>query len=127
MREQQKFIGTLTTSRPLTHEEINEYNKVGSESIDMYLGFVDDSMNQLEGPRDTKQDDYVDVKQGFLETLHWMKSKDITLTGRITYAYEDIFTDEIGGGFGAFEAFPWCVTHYKLDVHGLKIVSDVIN
>jgi hypothetical protein len=127
MREQQKFMGTLTTSRPLTREEINEYNKVGSESIDMYLGFVDDSMNQLEGPRDTKQDDYVDVKQGFLETFHWLKSKDITLTGRITYACEDIFTDEIGGGFGAFEVFPWCVTHYKLDAHGLKIVSEVIN
>lgn len=93
----------------------------------MYLGFVDDSMNQLEGPRDTKQDDYVDVKQGFLETLNWMKSKDISLTGRITYAYEDMFIDEIGGGFGAFEAFPWFVTHYELDVHGLKIVSDVIN
>ena len=127
MREQQNFIGTLTTSRPLTREEINEYNKVGSESINMYLGFVDDSMNQLEGPRDTKQDDYVDVKQGFLETLNWMKSKNISLNGRITYSYEDIFTDEIGGGFGAFVATPENVTHYKLDVHGLKIVSDVIN
>jgi hypothetical protein len=100
---------------------------VGSESIDMYLGFVDDSMNQLEGPRDTKQDDYVDVKQGFLETFHWMKSKGISLTGRITYAYGDIFIDEIGVGFGAFEAFPWRVTHYKLDVRGLKIVSDIID
>jgi len=105
MREQQKFIGTLTTSRPLTREEINEYNRVGSESINMYLGFVDDSMNQLEGPKDTKQDDYVDVKEGFLETLHWMKSKDITLTGRITYAYEDMFIDEIGVGLEHLRRF----------------------
>jgi len=127
MREQQKFIGTLTTSRPLTREEIHEYNNVGSESINMYLGFLDDSMNQLEGPRDTKQDDYVDVKEGFLETLNWMKSKGISLTGRITYACEDMFTHEIGGGFGAFVAFPWCVRHYKLDVHGLQIVSEIIN
>ncbi len=126
MREQQKFMGTLTTSRPLTREEINEYNKVGSESIDMYLGFVDDSMNQLEGPRDTKQDDYVDVKQGFLETFHWLKSKDITLTGRITYACEDIFTDEIGVGFGAFVATPENVTYYELDFNGLQIVSNII-
>ena len=124
MREQQNFIGTLTTSRPLTPEEINEYDDVGSRSIDMYLTFVDDSTNKLE-PRD--QDDYVDVKQGFLETFHWMKSKGISLTGRITYAYGDIFIDEIGVGFGAFEATPENVTHYKLDVHGLKIVSDVIN
>jgi hypothetical protein len=126
MREQQNFIGTLTTSRPLTPEEINDYNNVGSRSIDMYLTFVDDSTNKLEGPRDTKQDDYVDVKQGFLETLNWLKSKDITLTGRITYAYGDMFVDETGGEFGAFVATPDNVTHYKLDVHGLQIVSDII-
>jgi len=126
MKEQPNFIGTLTTSRLLTREEINEYNNVGSESIDMYLAFLDDSMNQLSGPSDNKQDDYVDVKQGFLETLRWMKSKGITLTGRITYAYEDMFTDDIEGGFGAFVATPENVTHYKLDIHGLQIVSNVI-
>jgi hypothetical protein len=55
-----------------------------------------------------------------------MKSKGITLTGRITYAYEDMFTDDIEGGFGAFVATPENVTHYKLDIHGLQIVSNVI-
>jgi len=120
------FIGTLTTSRPLTSEEFTEYRNEYCDS-DMYLIFVEGSTNKLEGPCGNKVAGYVDMKKGFLDTLHWLKSKGITLTGRITYAYEDIFTDEIGGGFGAFEAFPWRVTHYKLDVHSLKIVSDIID
>jgi hypothetical protein len=122
-----QFFGTLTTSRPLTPEELKEYEDTSSKSDDMYLIFVyDGSNNKLEGPCDCKVAGYVDMERGFLDTLHWMQSKRITLTGRINYAYEDMFTDVIGGGFGAFVAFPWCVTYYKLDFNGLQIVSNVI-
>jgi hypothetical protein len=122
-----EFFGTVTTSRPLTPDELKEYEDTSSKSDDMYLIFVyDGSNNKLEGPCHSKIAGYVDMEKGFLDTLHWMKSKGITLTGRINYAYEDMFTDVIGGGFGAFVAFPWCVTYYKLDFHGLKMVSNVI-
>jgi len=122
-----QFFGTLTTSRPLTHEELKEYEDTLSKSDDMYLIFVyDRSNNKLEGPCDSKVAGYVDMEKGFLDTLHWLKSKDVTLTGRINYAYEDIFTDDIHGGFGAFVATPENVTYYKLDFNGLQIVSNVI-
>jgi hypothetical protein len=124
-----KFSGTLTTSRPLTHEELKEYEDTLSKSDDMYLIFVYDddvSNNKLEGVCDSKVAGYVDMEKGFLDTLHWLKSKGVTLTGRIDYAYEDIFTENIHGGFGAFVATPENVTYSKLDVNGLQIVSNVI-
>jgi|LauGreSBDMM110SN_4_FD.fasta_scaffold48413_3 hypothetical protein len=120
------FIGTLTTSRPLTSEEFTEYRNEYCDS-DMYLIFVKGSTDKLEGPCCNKVAGYVDMKKGFLDTLYWLKSKGITLTGRITYAYEDIFTDEIGVGFGAFVATPEKVTYYRLDFNGLQIVSDIID
>jgi hypothetical protein len=120
-----QFIGTLTTSRPLTPEELKEYEDLSCK--DMYLIFVyDGSNNKLEGPSYSKVAGYVDMEKGFLDTLHWLKSKDVTLTGRINYAFEDIFTDDIHGGFGAFVATPENVTYYKLDFNGLQIVSNVI-
>jgi len=121
-----EFFGTVTTSRPLAPDELKEYEDTSSKSEDMYLMFVEGSMNELEGPSGHKIAGYVDMEKGFLDTLRWMKSKGITLTGRINYAYEDMFTDVVGGGFGAFVAFPWSVTYYKLDFHGLKMVSNVI-
>jgi hypothetical protein len=121
-----EFFGTLTTSRPLTPDELKEYKLTYSKSEDMYLMFVEGSTNELEGPSGHKIAGYVDMEKGFLDTLHWMKSKGITLTGRVNYAYEDMFTDVIGGGFGAFVALPWRVTYYKLDFHGLKMVSNII-
>jgi len=119
------FDGTLTTSRSLTPEELKEYESYLSNSEDMYLIFVEGSTNKLEGPSDHKVVGYVDMEKGFLDTLHWMKSKCITLSGRINYVY-DIFADEIGYGFGAFVATPENVTYYKLDFNGLKIISNVI-
>jgi hypothetical protein len=121
-----EFFGTLTASRPLTPDELKEYEDTSSKSEDMYLMFAEGSTNELEGPSGHKIAGYVDMEKGFLDTLHWMKSKGITLTGRVNYAYEDMFTDVIGGGFGAFVALPWRVTYYKLDFHGLKMVSNII-
>ena len=120
------FYGNLTTSRPLTIEELNEYNDVSSKSENMYLIFVDGSTTELEGPCDCKIVGYIDVEKGFLDTLHWLKSKDITLSGRINYCSGDVFSDYIGGWFGAFVATPENVTYYKLDFNGLQIVSNVI-
>lgn len=120
------FSGTLTTSRPLTSDELKEYENASSNSDDMYLMFEEGSTNELVGPEGCKVAGYVDMEKGFLDTLHWMKSKGITLSGRINYVYEDMFTDEIGGGFGAFVATSENVTYYKLDFNGLKIVSNII-
>jgi hypothetical protein len=120
------FYGNLTTSRPLTIEELNEYNDVSSKSENMYLIFVDGSTTELEGPYDCKIVGYIDVEKGFLDTLHWLKSKGITLSGRINYCSEDVFSDYIGGWFGAFVATSENVTCYELDFNGLQIVSNVI-
>jgi hypothetical protein len=121
-----KFTGTLTTSRPLTTEELKEYGDVYSKSDDMYLIFVEESPNILKGPRYSNVTGYIDMEKGFLETLHWLKSKNITFSGRINYAHENVFVDYIGVGFGAFVATPENVTYYKLDFNGLQIISNVI-
>jgi len=122
-----EFLGTLTTSRPLTKEEITEYNdRLGEYESDMYLIFEEGSNNELRGPDCSKVVGYVDMEKGFMNTFNWMKSKGIELTGRINYAYEDIFTNDIGGGFGAFVVFPWRAIYYKFDFQGLKIISTVI-
>jgi len=118
------FLGTLTTSRPLTEEELAEYNE--SYDLDMYLIFVDGSKNTMTGPEEEKVCGYVDMEQGFINTMNWMKSKGITLTGRINYAYEDIFANGVGDGFGAFVVTPENVTYHKFDFNGLKMVSSVI-
>ena len=118
------FYGTLTTSRPLTPEELKEYRGVYCKSDDMYLRFVEGSNSELEGPCSEKVAGYVDMVKGFLDTLYWLKSKDITITGRCNYAYEDVFTE---GGLGAFVATAENVTYYKLDFNGLKMVSYVID
>ena len=119
------FIGSLTTSRSLTPEELKEYNCVLNESENMYLIFIENSMNELEGASDNKIAGYIDMEKGFLDTLYWMKSKNIRLSGRINYV-SNIFSDEIGDGFGAFVATSENVTYYKLDFNGLKIISNVI-
>jgi len=118
------FLGTLTTSRPLTPEELEEYENAQNNSDDMYLTFS--SNNQLQGPNYEKVCGYVDMEQGFMNTLHWLKGKGITLSGRINYVYEDVFADGVGDGFGAFVVTPECVTYHKLDFNNLKIVSSVI-
>ena len=69
---------------------------------------------------------YVDMEKGFLDTLNWMKSKGITLTGRISYSSDYILSEDIGLGFGAFVATPEQVTYHKLDFNGLTVVSSVI-
>ena len=121
------FLGTLTTSRPLTPEELKEYNEAYDlYDLDMYLVFVDGSNSKMTGPEEEKVCGYVDMEKGFLNTLNWMKNKGITLTGRINYAYEDIFAEGVGDGFGAFVATPENVTYHKLDFTGLKMVSSVI-
>ena len=121
-----QFTGTLNTSRPLTVEELAEYENALGSSNDMYLMFFNGSNNEIDGASDEKVVGYVDMKKGFLDTINWMKSRGITLTGRINYVYEDMFTTEIGGGFGAFVATPEQVTYHKLDFTGLAMVSDVI-
>lgn len=118
-------MGTLRTSRPLTAEELAEYEK--AMGADIYLMFFNGSNNKLEGTSDQKVVGYVDMEKGFLDTVNWMKSKGITLTGRINYVYEDMFTSEIGGGFGAFVVTPEQVTYHKLDFDGLTMVSNVIS
>jgi hypothetical protein len=120
------FLGTLTTSRPLTPEELEEYNNCQEqyEELDMYLMFV--SNNELIGPNYEKVCGYMDMEEGFMKTLNWLKSKGIILSGRINYVYEDVFSDVVGGGFGAFVATPENVTYYKLDFTNLKMVSSVI-
>lgn len=122
------FLGTLTTSRPLTSEELKEYKDYQENyyDLDMYLTFIDGSNSELQGPDYEKVCGYMDMEKGFINTLNWMKSKDITLSGRINYAYEDVFSNIIGGGFGAFVATTENVSYYKLDFNGLKIVSNVI-
>lgn len=121
------FFGTLTTSRPLTAEELAEYNKsYDSYDSGMYLIFIDGSNNTMKGPEEEKVCGYVDMEQGFINTMKWMKNKGITLTGRINYAYEDIFAKGVGDGFGAFVVTPETVTYHKLDFTGLKMVSSVI-
>jgi hypothetical protein len=122
-----QFMGTLTTSRPLTRKELAEYNDtIEKYELDMYLEFVDGSDNKLEGPDEQKICGYLDMEKGFVNTYNWMKAKGITLSGRINYVYEDMFTDIIGGGFGAFVVTPENVTYHKLDFNGLTMVSDVI-
>jgi hypothetical protein len=120
------FLGSLTTSRPLTPEELQEYENAQNNSDDMYLTFQHSSNNQLQGPDYEKVCGYVDMEQGFMNTLNWLKAKDITLSGRINYVYENMFTAEIGGGFGAFVATHECVKYYKLDFINLQMVSSVI-
>jgi len=118
------FIGTLTTSRPLTDAEIKEYED--ARNNDMYLIFVEGSNNELEGPQDEKVAGYVDMEKGFMATLNWLKSKGITLIGRINYSSEYILSEHIGLGFGAFVATPENVTYHKLDFTNLQMVSSVI-
>jgi len=124
-----QFIGTLTTSRPLTAEELEQYeNELNNYyRTNMYLMFSSGSNDELEGPEGgVKVCGYVDMEAGFMNTVNWLKSKNITLSGRINYAYEDIFTEEIGGGFGAFVVTPECVTYHKLDFNGLQMISTVL-
>jgi hypothetical protein len=122
-----QFTGNLTTSRPLTCEELAEYNdSVEKYELEMYLVFVYGSANTLEGLSDHKICGYLDMEQGFINTVNWMKAKGISLTGRINYAYEDVFSEIIGGGLGAFVVTPENVTYHKLDLNELKMVSDVI-
>jgi hypothetical protein len=118
-----EFMGTLTTSRPLTSQELQEYKNLRDD--DLYLVFG--SNNELHGPSDSKVCGYVDMEKGFMSTVNWMKSKGVTLSGRINYVYEDMFTNVIGGGFGAFVVTTENVTYYKLDFDGLKMVSTVIS
>jgi hypothetical protein len=120
------FVGTLRTSRPLTKDELAEYENAVNKSEDMYLMFFNGSNNELEGASDQKVVGYVDMEKGFLDTLNWMKSKGITLTGRISYSSDYILSEDIGLGFGAFVATPEQVTYHKLDFNGLTIVSNVI-
>ena len=120
------FLGNLITSRPLTPKELQEYENAQNNSDNMYLIFVEGSNNQLQGIEDSKVCGYVDMEQGFMNTLHWLKGKGITLSGRINYVYEDVFADGVGDGFGAFVVTPECVTYHKLDFNNLKMVSSVI-
>jgi hypothetical protein len=120
------FVGTLRTSRPLTADELAEYENAVNKSEDMYLMFFNGSNNKLEGASDQKVAGYVDMEKGVLDTLNWMKSKGITLTGRISYSSDYILEEDIGLGFGAFVATPEQVTYHKLDFNGLTIVSSVI-
>lgn len=121
------FLGNLITSRPLTPKELTEYENAFNQSeCMMYLVFVEGSNDRLHGLEDEKVCGYVDMEQGFISTLYWMKDRGITLTGRINYAYEDVFANYVGGGFGAFVATPECVTYHKLDFNNLKMVSSVI-
>jgi hypothetical protein len=121
------FVGTLRTSRPLTADELAEYENAVNKSEDMYLMFFNGSNNELEGASDQKVAGYVNMEKGFLDTLNWMKSKGITLTGRISYSSDYILSEDIGLGFGAFVATPEQVTYHKLDFDGLTVVSDVIS
>lgn len=117
------FSGILNTSRHLTKEELKEYNdELNNE--EMYLFFT--SSNTLQGIESAKVAGYIDMEEGFMKTLNWLKSKGITFTGRINYSSEYIFDEDIGLGFGAFVATNENVTYYKLDTAGLKIVSNVI-
>jgi hypothetical protein len=114
------FTGTLTTSRPLTTEELKEYEDVYSKSDDMYMTFVEG----LEGPCYSKVSRYVDMKKGFLETVDFLKSKDITFHMWIDYAnLENGFIGyiELGGG-----AIPENVICYKLDFNGVQHHPNVI-
>jgi len=118
------FTGTLTTSRPLTTEELKEYGDVYSKSHDMYMTFVEGSPNELEGPCYSKVSRYVDMKKGFHETIDFLKSKDITFHMWIDYAnLENGFIGYIEFGFGAI---PENVTCYKLDFNGVQHHPNVI-
>jgi hypothetical protein len=119
-----EFMGKFTTSRPLTQEELKEYKDVLNKDEDMFLLFT--SSNELEGIESAKVAGYIDMEQGFMKTLNWLKSKDITFTGRINYSSDYILSEDLGLGFGAFVATPENVTYHKLDFTGLKIVSNVI-
>jgi hypothetical protein len=121
-----EFIGSLVTSRPLTPNELKEYAHEQNKDNDMYLTFLDGSNNEIQGPEDNKIAGYMDMEEGFMKTFHWMKSKGIKLSGRISYASDYILSDVIGDGFGAFVATPENVTYHKLDFDGLKMVSNVI-
>ena len=118
-------MGTLTTSRPLTTEELEEYEHELNDyyRTNMYLMFSEGSYNELQGIQEAKVCGYVDMEAGFMNTVNWLKSKNITLSGRINYVYEDMFTEEIGGGFGAFVVTAECVTYHKLDFNGLQMIS----
>jgi hypothetical protein len=122
-----EFNGTLTTSRPLTEDELQEYKNAQRNhelnQSEMYLSFVDDSNDTLQGPEDGR---YFYIVKGFVTTLDWMKSKGITLSGRINYVYEDMFIEIIGEGFGAFVVTPEKTTYYQLDFDGLQIISSVV-
>jgi hypothetical protein len=119
-----EFMGELTTSRSLTSEELAEYKNKLNDEYDMYLIFT--SSNRLEGPESAKVVGYIDMVDGFMKTFTWLNSKGITLSGRINYACEDIFSEAIGGGFGAFVVTPENVTYYTLDLNGLQMISTVI-
>jgi hypothetical protein len=123
-----QFTGTLTTSRPLTQEELDDYQKEldNYDITSMYLIFVDGSRNELQGIENAKVCGYLDMKEGFMNTVNWMKYNGIKLYGRINYVYEDMFTDVIGGGFGAFVVTHENVTYHQLDFNGLKMISNVV-
>lgn len=120
------FLGTLTTSRPLTPKEVEEYKDALNKDDEMYLVFSDDSRIEVKGPEHAKVCGYLNMEEGFMKTVNWMKHRGITLYGRINYASEYIFYEDIGLGFGAFVVTPENVTYYKLDFNGLKMVSNVI-
>jgi len=118
------FDGKFTTSRPLTAAELMEYEDALNNDNDMFLLFT--SSNELQGIEEAKVAGYIDMEQCFMKTLTWLKSKDINFAGRINYSSDYIFEDHVGLGFGAFVATPENVTYYKLDLAGLKIVSNII-
>ena len=118
------FLGTLTTSRPLTPEELEEYKDSQEDyESDMYLTFVSNS--ELGEPDYEKVCGYMDIEKGFMSTLNWLQTRGITLSGRINYV-SAMFSDVVGGGFGAFVATPENVMYYKLDFTNLKMVSSII-
>ena len=118
------FLGTLATSRALTPEELKEYKDCQENyDSDMYLTFVSNS--ELGEPDYEKVCGYMDMEKGFMSTLNWLQTKGITLSGRINYV-SAMFSDIVGGGFGAFVATPENVTNYKLDFTNLKMVSSII-
>jgi hypothetical protein len=119
------FLGTLITSRPLTPWELKEYKDYQEDyELDMYLTFISNS--ELGEPEYEKVCGYMDMEKGFMSTLNWLETRGITLSGRINYVYEDMFSDIVGGGFGAFVATPENVTYYKFDFTNLKMVSSII-
>ena len=69
------FMGSFKTSRPLTDDELKEYNEEQVNNEDMYLIFT--SNNKLEGIEESKLVGYIDMELGMSKTLNWFKAKKI--------------------------------------------------